>query len=336
MTPVPMEDSKRTNHTNDPMLRPLVPGIYVPTICFFDPRTEDLDFSTIARHAVKLAQAGVAGLVVHGSNGEAVHLSNEERIEVIRTTRKALNDAGFLSMLLIAGCSANSTRETIRHCHDAYTAGADCALVLTPSYYRTLFASDSVIEYFRDVADASPIPIFIYNYPPVVGGLDLDSDTLIALSKHPNIVGCKFTCGNTGKLNRVVAAQRQIASGSSGKPPSSGFLCFGGSGDFTLQTLIGGGAGVVGGIANIAPKTCVRVYQLYCQGEVAEAQRVQEILARGDWAAIQSGMVGLKSAIMSHYGYGGYARKPLPRPTREEQNLYCEQFRELVDFENSL
>ncbi|EEP78758.1 predicted protein [Uncinocarpus reesii 1704] len=336
MGPRHMETMKRTNAAGDRTLNPLVPGIYVPTICFFDPTTEDLDLSTVAKHAVRLAQAGVTGLTVHGSNGEAVHLSDDERSDVIRTTRKALNDAGFLSMPLMAGCSASSTRETIKRCQEAYRAGADCALVLTASYYHTLFTSDSVVEYFQDVADASPIPIVIYNYPPVAGGLDLDSDTLITLSKHPNIAGCKFTCGNTGKLNRVVAAQHQGASGSSDRSSAPSFLCFGGSGDFTLQTLIGGGDGIIGGIANLAPATCVRVEQLFRQGKMAEAQRTQEILARGDWAAIQSGVVGLKSAMMAHCGYGGYARKPLPRPTDDEQRMYAEQFQELVDFENSL
>lgn len=335
MTPLQMEEQKSTNGGSNRTPRPLVPGIYVPTICFFDPGTEDLDLSTVAKHAVRLAQAGVTGLTVHGSNGEAVHLSDEERAAVIHTTRKALDEAGFSHMPLIAGCSANSTRETIKQCQEAYKAGADSALILTASYYRALFTSSSIVEYFHDVANASPIPIVIYNYPPVVGGLDLDSDTLITLSKHPNIVGCKFTCGNTGKLNRVVAAQHTKASGST-EQASSGFLCFGGSGDFILQTLIGGGAGIIGGIANLAPKTCVRVEALYRQGNMVEAQKTQEILARGDWAAIQSGMVGIKAALMAHFGYGGYGRKPLPRPSQQEQIMYAEQFRELLKFESSL
>ncbi|KAI1918335.1 hypothetical protein LOZ58_002051 [Ophidiomyces ophidiicola] len=330
-----MSGSKESGFSEGKVRR-LVPGIYVPTLCFFDPKTEDLDLSTIAKHVVRLAQAGVTGLTVHGSNGEAVHLSTEERAMVIRTTRDALNSAGFGAMPLMAGCSAHSTRETIKQCQEAYKAGADCALVLTASYYQTLFAPDSVVEYFYDVANESPLPLVIYNYPPVVGGLDLDSDTLITLSNHPNIIGCKFTCGNTGKLNRVVAAQRQRASSSSGKPSAPEFLCFGGSGDFTLQTLIGGGAGIIGGIGNLAPKTCVRIQELYRQGNMMDAQKAQEILARGDWVAIQSGVVGIKSAIMAHCGYGGYGRKPLPRPSKADQNTYAVQFQELVDFENSL
>ena len=309
----------------------LVPGFYVPTVCFFDPNTEDLDLEAISKHAVRLAQAGVTGLTVHGSNGEAVHLSNEERKVAIQATRKALDDAGFQSMPLMAGCSAQSTRETIKLCQEAHESGADSALILSAAYYRGLLAPDSIINFYRDVADASPIPIIIYNYPPVVSGLDLDSDTLITLSKHPNIVGCKFTCGNTGKLNRVAAANPPFSTNA-----ASPFLCFGGSGDFTLQTMIGGGAGIIGGIGNIAPKTCARVFNLWQEGKAEEARKAQDILSRGDWAAIQGGVVGIKSGMQSYLGYGGFARKPLPRPTEEKQKMWEEQFKELMEYENSL
>ncbi|KAM5455675.1 putative 4-hydroxy-2-oxoglutarate aldolase [Microsporum audouinii] len=325
-------------------IRTLVPGFYVPTICFFDPDTEDVDLSITSDHAVRLAQAGVTGITVHGSNGEAIHLSSEERNLVTEHTRQALDNAGYASMPLMVGCSAQSTRETIQLCCDAYASGGDFALVLAPSYYRGLFAADTIMQFFTDVADASPVPIVIYNYPVAASGLDLDSDTITALSKHPNIVGCKFTCGNTGKLNRVVTAQRAAHQGTklasisngNGKASSSTFLCFGGSGDFTLQTLIGGGSGIIGGIANLAPKTCMLLLSLYAEGKMEEAREVQDVLSRGDWAAIKSGVVGIKSAMQSHFGYGGYARRPLPRPSIEARDSYTMQFKELVDFEKAL
>ncbi|PGG96386.1 hypothetical protein GX51_07840 [Blastomyces parvus] len=334
MSPISTHKETRANGS-DRAHRPLQPGIYVPTICFFDEKTEDLDTQAISKHAVTLAQAGVTGLAVHGSNGEAVHLSDEERITAIEATRKALDSSGFPNMPLIVGCSAQSTRETIRLCQQAHAAGGDYALVLAASYYKALLLSDSVLQYFRDVADASPVPIIIYNYPPAVSGLDLDSDTIIALSKHPNIIGCKFTCGNTGKLNRVAAAQ---ATNNTNKASSAAapFLCLGGSGDFTIQTLISGGSGIIGGIANIAPKTCVQVMDLYSQGKLKEAQSAQAVLARGDWAAIQGGVVGIKAAMKAHLGYGGFARKPLPRPTEAMAEAYQREFTELVEYERSL
>jgi dihydrodipicolinate synthase/N-acetylneuraminate lyase len=312
--------------------RALVPGIYVPTPAFFDPVTENIDTETTAKHAVRLAEAGVAGIATQGSNGEAVHLSHVERNLVTTTTRKALDQAGFGYMPLIVGCGAQSTKETIELCAEAASAGGDYALVLPPAYYQGLFSKETVKDFFRDVASASPVPILIYNYPGAVSGLDLNSDAIIELSQHPNIVGCKLTCGNTGKLNRIAAATRAATP----SEPGSGFMCMGGSVDFTLQTLIGGGSGIIGGTANIAPKSCVKLVDVFEAGDLKEARRLQAIVARGDWAAIQGGVIGTKAALMSHFGYGGYARKPLPRPGKEECRRWREAFDELVRLENSL
>jgi len=312
--------------------RPLIPGVYVPTVVFFDPATEDLDLETIASHAVRLAKGGVTGITTQGSNGEAVHLSHRERNLVTQTTRGALDEAGYSDMPIIVGCGTQSTRETIELCQEAQAAGGDAALVLPPSYYQGLFNKETVKDYFRDVASASPIPILIYNYPGAVSGIDLSSDVIIELSKHPNIVGCKLTCGNTGKLNRIAAA----TSASTPSDVSSGFLCLGGSADFTLQTLLGGGSGTIGGLGNIAPKACVKLVELFQQDNLKDARKLQAIVARGDWGAIQGGIVGTKAALVAHFGYGGYSRKPLPRPTKEETAKWRDAFDELVKLEKSL
>ncbi|KAI9818979.1 MAG: hypothetical protein M1832_004147 [Thelocarpon impressellum] len=312
--------------------RPLVPGVYVPTLAFFDDETEDLDLQAVARHAVRLAEAGVAGLTTQGSNGEAVHLTHAERKIVTRATRRALDAAGFDHMPIIVGCGAQSTRETVELCADALESGGDYALVLPPAYYRPLFRPGSVSAFFEDVASASPVPILLYNFPGAVGGLDLDSDAIVRLSRHRNIVGCKLTCGNTGKLARVAAATRATTPGA----PGSGFMCLGGSADFTLQTLVAGGSGTIGGLANVAPKACIRVMQLHVAGEHDEARRAQAIVARGDWAAIKGGIVGTKSALSTYFGYGGFARRPLPRPTAEEAEAHAQGFRELVALEKTL
>ncbi|KAK0104594.1 hypothetical protein ONS95_004880 [Cadophora gregata] len=322
--------------TEDHMSRPLVPGVYVPTVCFFDPVTEDLDTATIGTHAVRLAQAGVTGLTTQGSNGEAVHLTHSERQTVTQTTRSALNAAGFSHLPVLVGCGAQSVRETIQYCREAYAAGGDYALILPPSYYAPLFspASASVIEFFNAVADKSPIPLVIYNYPGAVSGMDLSSDVIIQLSAHPNIVGVKLTCGNTGKLNRIVAATKGAKPHSLISTPP--FLVLGGSADFTLQSLIGGGHGILAGLANIAPKACIEIVRLYREGSLAEAQKLQEVVARGDWTAIQGGIVSTKAGMESWLGYGGYARSPLPHPSSSESAKWKEGFRELVALEKSL
>ena len=311
--------------------RPLRPGVYVPTLAFFKDN-EDLDLITVGKHAVRLAKAGVAGIATQGSNGEAVHLSHQERKQVTRTTRMALDDTGFHSLPIIVGCGSQSTRETIELCKEAFASGGDYALVLPPSYYKPMHKSDTIIEFFQDVADMSPIPILIYNYPAAVSGIDLCSDTICELAKHPNIIGCKLTCGNTGKLARIAAATNAATPTDQG----SGFMCMGGSADFTLQTLIVGGSGVICGIGNVAPKACVKIIDFYAAGKTAEVKKLQAIVARGDWAAISNGIIGTKSALETYFGYGSVARRPLPRATKAEAMKYTNDFKEIVELEKSL
>jgi len=330
-------DSSSLDAAGFHLARPLSRGVYVPTMCFFEHDTEDVDTATIARHAVRLARAGVTGLATQGSNGEAVHLTHAERHLVTSTTRKALNDAGFSHMPIIVGCGSQSTRETIQYCREGWEAGGDYALVLPPSYYAPLFSpsNETIIEFFSTVADASPIPIIIYNFPGAVGGLDLSSDVIIKLAAHPNIVGVKLTCGNTGKLNRVAAATRKMSNKKS-DPHHPDFLVLAGSADFSIQSLVAGGHGILAGLANLAPKACIKTMELYNRGDVAAAQAMQDIIAEGDWTAIQGGVVGVKAGLEAWMGYGGYARSPLPKPTPEQTKKWKEGYRDLILLEKSL
>lgn len=309
-----------------------MPGINVPLVAFFHPETEDLDIEATKKHAIRLAQAGLTSLTVQGSNGEAVHLTREERSTVTSTVREALDSAGFSHVPIVVGCAAQSVRECVRFCKDAYAAGGDYALVLPPSYYKASYTDKVLLDFFTDLADESPIPIVIYNYPGAVSGVDLNSDHITTLAKHPKIVGCKLTCGNTGKLARIASAVNAATS----TQENSGWMCMGGSADFTLQTLIAGGSGIITGLGNVTPKACVKVFDLYKAGKVQEAQRIQAIVARGDWAVIAGGVVGTKAGMEAWYGYGGVARRPLPKPSAEDMAKYKSMLQEVVELENSL
>lgn len=176
-------------------MAPLRHGIYAPTMTFFDPSTEDLDIPTIKRHAVRLAKAGLVGLVTMGSNGEAVHLTPAERTAVTKATRQALDEAGFNDVVVIAGCSENSIRGCVSLCKDAKEAGAEYALILPPSYYRAQISEAMMMEFYTSVAEQSPIPIILYNYPGAVSGVDMDSDFMIKLveATKGKVCGAKFT-----------------------------------------------------------------------------------------------------------------------------------------------
>jgi 4-hydroxy-2-oxoglutarate aldolase len=298
-------------------------GVYVPAVTFFD-RSGEVDVATVRKHAIRLIEAGITGIVTQGSNGEAVLLDHNERILINKTVRSAIDSIGRSDVPLIVGCGAQSTRETILLCKEAAQSGGQFALILPPSYYAALVSPDEVLQYFTDVADASPIPIMIYNYPGVASGLDLNSDAILTLSKHKNIVGTKLTCANTGKMARITAGVQE------------GFTTLGGSADFTLQTLIVNGQGVIPGLGNVAPKSCIKVYQLYKAGKIAEAQKAQAIVAKGDWVAIKGGHIAVKCALEAYFGYGGAPRKPCMVPSKATVEKIVADLAELMEFEKSL
>ena len=348
--------------------RPLLPGIYAPTPCFFD-EDEEVDADTIAAHAVRLARAGLAGITTQGSNGEAVHLTPSERQLVTRTTRNALDSAGFSSLPVIVGCGAQSTREAISLCRDAAGSGGDYVLVLPPGYYKASYPRSSILSHLRAIADASPLPVMIYNYPGAVSGIDLDSDSLLELAAHPNIIGAKLTCANVGKLARVVAgtSSAPLTPESDLAPPllhtpkttptpsisdmipdpdhaatssPAAFMVLAGSADFFLPALSVGAAGGLVGLANIVPKACVAIQRAHEANDLKRARWLQGIVARADEVVQKMGVVGTKAVLQSFFGYGGYARRPLPRVgegvSKEDLKVWVQGFREVMDVEQGL
>ncbi|KAL9114999.1 MAG: hypothetical protein Q9227_001243 [Pyrenula ochraceoflavens] len=317
---------------SDKPRNPLRDGIYSPTMTFFDPTTEDLDIPTIKKHAVRLARAGLVGLVTMGSNGEAVHLNRTERHAVTSATRSALDEAGFTSVPVIVGASAQSIRETVELCKESEAAGGEYVLLVPPSYYRYAMDEEALYTYFTGVADQSPLPLILYNYPGAVAGIDMDSDFIIRLSQHPNIVGTKFTCGNTGKLTRVARALDAVRPNHRG----SGYMAFGGMADFTAQTLASGGSGIIAGGANVLPKSIVKVWDLWAEGKWQESMELQKVVSTGDWVLTKGAIPGTKSAIQSYFGYGGWPRRPLKRLGKEGVERIRDGVKEVMAVEMGL
>jgi dihydrodipicolinate synthase/N-acetylneuraminate lyase len=125
----------------------------------------------------------------------------------------------------------------------AYESGADFALVLVPAAFAFAMDQTAIVAFFREVADKAPIPILIYNFPAVVNGLNISSDSLTALSRHENICAVKLTCGGIAKA-ATVAAQSS----------PDDFAALAGQADWLLPVLSVGGIGCVAGVANLFPK----------------------------------------------------------------------------------
>ncbi|PWW73285.1 aldolase [Tuber magnatum] len=312
---------------------------------FFDPETEDVDTFTVKHHAVRLVEAGLARLITLGSNGEAVHLSQSEGQAITRATCDALDEAGYKDVSVMVGCNGQSVRGTIEICKEAAESGGDSVLLLLPGYYRYAMTEEAIYSYFTKVADSSPIPLILHNYSGNVAGIDMDSDFILKLSAHPNILGTKFTCGNTGKLARVALEMDAVTPAAKGW----GYMALAGMADFLLQGLLVGGSGVIAGGANVAPKACVKVPGLFSEGKIDEAIAARKRLSKGDWVLTKAAIPGTESAIMSYFGYGGHPRQPLQRlsimedydlsgwfyQSTQEKEI-AEKVKDLMEWENAL
>ncbi|KAF1845293.1 dihydrodipicolinate synthetase family protein [Cucurbitaria berberidis CBS 394.84] len=286
-------------------------GVYTPLVTFFK-EDESLDLDAIKAHIKRMAEGGVAGLVLQGSNGEAPHLDHGERINIIQTTRSYLNELGFTTVKLIVGCGAASVRETLVLISEASQAGADYALVLPPAYWTAAMTPAVVENFFSSVAAEAKIPLLIYNFPGVTSGIDISSDSIVRLAKsNPGkIVGCKLTCGNLGKLQRVWSCL-----------PEDSFAAFAGKSDFMLPGLVAGSNGVIAALANVVPALHVRLLNLWQDGKLQEARQLQSKLSNADGALQKVGVAGVKAVISHFFGYGtGRGRRPLGTTTVQALN----------------
>ncbi|KAK9489376.1 hypothetical protein V1508DRAFT_428243 [Lipomyces doorenjongii] len=330
-----------SNSHETPMapMRPLVPGVWVPTLTFYT-ENDEIDVDTIATHTVRLAEAGVVAVVTLGSYGEGVLLSPEERSLVNQAHRKALDEAGFAHVAVIAGVTAQSVKAAVALAKDAAAADADAILVVPPSYYRAFVNDEMIEDFFTGVADGSPLPIIIYNYPGVTAGVDLTSDLMIKLSAHPNIIGTKFTCGNCGKLARVANAVEAVGPlNPDVTVDKGGYLCIAGLADFLVPALSVGGAGVISGPGNIVPKTLVRVYNLFAEGKISQALVVQRQLSQTDYVLTNLRPDGAKIALQKYFGYGGGSRRPLKRRLDVKalgELVSASNIEQMIAFERSL
>ncbi|EZG01880.1 hypothetical protein H106_07923 [Trichophyton rubrum CBS 735.88] len=262
---------------------PRVPsaGVWCPAVTFFDPATDDLDLPAQKEYYAYLARSGLTGLVILGTNAEAFLLTREERAQLISTARAAVGP----DYPLMAGVGGHSTRQVLQYIQDAVTAGANYVLVLPPAYFGKATTPAVIRAFFREVAESSPLPVVIYNFPGVCNGVDLDSEMITAIAQdNSNVVGVKLTCASVGKITRlatVLAADR--------------FSIFGGQADFLIGGLSVGSAGCIAAFANVFPKTISKVYELYKAGRVGEALKLHQKAALAE-SPCKSGIATTKYA----------------------------------------
>ncbi|KAL2209361.1 dihydrodipicolinate synthetase [Sarocladium strictum] len=288
--------------------RSFPPGVHVPSLTWFEGTKEQgIDWTVQGQHLNFLVKSGLHGIVIAGTNGEAVTLSLKEKADLVKLTRTIAKEQGRPDLPITLGCGGATTQAVIAETQLAAESGADFALVLVPSYFHFAMNQDAIVAFFEELADASPVPIVIYNFPGVVAGLDVNSEMLSKLGKHHNIVGVKLTCGGIAKVARIKA-----------EFDPKEFCALAGQSDWLVPALSTGGIGVITGVANLFPKFCIRIYDLYTQGKEKEASIAQLKLAQMEWGFAKGGINGTKWVVAKLLGYpeaSCHCRRPYPQYT---------------------
>ena len=182
----------------------LLSGIFPPITTPFYPDGE-VYYKKIEANVERYSRTPVAGIVVQGSTGEAILLSDQERRDVL----KAALAAAVPNKVMIAGTGIESAHETLRLTEYAAELGYDVAMVRTPHYYKKQMLPANLLAFYRTVADRSALPIIIYNFPQATG-YDIPAEVVIELAGHPNIAAIKESSGNLEKVKAMVDGTRQV------------------------------------------------------------------------------------------------------------------------------
>ena len=182
----------------------LLHGIFPPITTPFYP-DGNVYFKKLESNVERYSRTPVTGIVVLGSTGEAIMLSDQERREVLKSAR----GAAAPSKVLIAGTGIESAIETLRLTEYAAELGYDVAMVRTPHYYKKQMASANLLAFYRTVADRSPLPVIIYNFPQATG-YDMPAEVITELAEHPNLIGIKESSGDVEKVRKIVDGTRHI------------------------------------------------------------------------------------------------------------------------------
>jgi 4-hydroxy-2-oxoglutarate aldolase len=182
----------------------LLHGILPPITTPFYP-DGNVYFKKLESNVERYSRTPVAGIVVLGSTGEAILLSDQERRDVFKAAREAAGP----NKVLVAGTGIESAIETLRLTDYAAELGYDVAMVRTPHYYKKQMQTANILAFYRTVADRSPLPVIIYNFPQATG-YDMPAEVVIELAGHPNLVGIKESSGDVEKVRKMVEGTRHI------------------------------------------------------------------------------------------------------------------------------
>ncbi|MFN8571980.1 MAG: dihydrodipicolinate synthase family protein [Gemmatimonadaceae bacterium] len=269
-------------------------GVLGPVVTTFDDRG-DVALDAFGANIEAHLEAGLHGIVVCGSTGEAALLEEPERLRLIEMARSVIPSDRWL----IVGTGAESTRACIRRCKDAASRGADATLVVAPHYYANAMSTPALLAHYTAVADASPIPVLLYNIPKYMH-FKLEPELVSQLAKHPNIVGMKDSSGDLATLERYLTAQ------------SDQFTVITGHGGSFHQALTLGVRGGILAVALFAAELSLEVYRAHVARQLGDGAEAQNRLTPLAIDIVGRLGIGAVKVAMERVGLqGGPVRPPL-------------------------
>ncbi len=270
----------------------MLKGIYPPLTTPFV--RDVVAYNKLIENLNKYNQKDLSGYIVLGSNGESVFLTKKEKLKLISTVREHSDNK-----TLIAGTGLESIKETIDLTNEAAKNGADYALIITPSFYKSAMNHRALLNYFLAVADSISIPLIIYSVTKFTN-VNIEIETIAKLAEHANIIGIKNSSENIAEINATIY----------NTPEDFNVLV--GTGSVLLYGLISGAVGGILALANIAPDECIKIFNLFSEGKLNEAEEIQSRMHAVNKAITATyGVAGLKASMGLLGYYGGQPRKPL-------------------------
>jgi dihydrodipicolinate synthase/N-acetylneuraminate lyase len=268
-------------------------GVFAPLPTPFD-ADDRLDLDRLTRAYEQFVAGPLTGFVVLGSNGEAALMDDDESDRAIAAARGVI-PAG---RRFIVGTGRESTRAAIAATKRAADLGADAVLVRTPGFFKSQMTADVFVQHYTEVADASPVPVLLYNFTAVTG-VNLPVAAAARLATHSNIIGMKESGGDVAQLADLVAST-----------PAS-FTVLAGSATTTYAALCAGVGGAILALAAVVPDACLRLYTLTRESRHHEARALQRELVPLARLLSGHGVAGLKAALAITGIDAGGPRRPL-------------------------
>jgi 4-hydroxy-2-oxoglutarate aldolase len=279
-------------------------GVLLPAVTPFEASNGNVDVAAMQANLRAWLAHPLRGVVIGGSTGEGNLLEEQERRALVIAAREVIP----ADRVLVAATGGESTRLTIQRSVTAAKLGADVVLVQPPAFYRPAMTPAALVDHYRAVADASPVPVIVYQVPLAYATLDLPTGLIAELSHHPNIVGLKDSRGSLELIGELVESCRP------------GFQVLSGRANMVYASLEVGAAGAVLALANVDPEGAIGIVSGHASGRAAEAGRRQESFARIHHAVVSHGVAGIKAALDLVGLTGGDPRPPLRPMTASDRD----------------